>query len=181
MVLRLRYRLGKNREVRLLKLKRKLKLGMDLKASEGVQMQLKWPHAFLQYQYVTQSLTYKDLNFQLLVAGELEILSSGLGSNEEIQGRVKLLTASSYEANVYPLKAVAEWYAAYLRNLEMGRTSWAESPYVIGQAILARYKPCDSLKSAQAIHKSGSGNSSGRDPQVWFRAVYNQMWQVHTS
>ena len=59
------------------KLKRKFKSGMDLKALEGVQMHLKWPHAFLQYQYVTQSLRYKFvLYFHLILIYSKNIITN---------------------------------------------------------------------------------------------------------
>lgn len=155
------------------KKKKILKSGMELKSSEGVLYQLNWPHRFLQFQYVTQSLTYTDLNLSLLFAGELEILSC-VKSNTEMRGRLNLLRILAYESNVYPFKAISEWYGAFLKAIEMGMGSWLDSPYVLGQAILAKYKPVTKESPTKRQGVSGGNRDSKQKPMVWFCAGFNR-------
>ena len=150
-----------------------LKSGMDLKASEGVQYQLIWPHCVLQYQYVTQSMTYKDLNLSLLVAGELEIITS-LKQGKEQEGRLNLLKALAYESNVYPYRAISEWYAAFLMAIEKGRNDWDASPYLVGHAILAKYKPKSADRDFQANLARKPNVHERTNTSFYFCAQYNR-------
>ena len=52
------------------------KSGLHYKPSDFVCNPQIWPHTLLEFQFVTRSLEYKDLDFQSFVAGELEILTS---------------------------------------------------------------------------------------------------------
>ena len=155
------------------KTKRKIKSGREVKASEGVRVQLQWPHTYLRYQYVTSSLSYSELNFNLLTAGELEILSSGRISESEFLGRLNLMRILAYESHVYPFRAISEWHSAYLHCIEMGRGDWSLSPYAIGQAILARHRPMDP-KSKSTNLKSGQSKDKQKKPVLWFCASYNR-------
>ena len=49
---------------------------MVAKASDDVVNPQIWPHTVLQYEYINKSVSFQDLDFNLFVAGELEILSS---------------------------------------------------------------------------------------------------------
>ena len=50
----------------------------------------KWPQAYLQYEYANKSVSFTDLSFSLLVAGELEIIAD-CRSSAERKGRTTLL------------------------------------------------------------------------------------------
>lgn len=57
--------------------KKTIKSGMTQKTSEGVKEQLIWSNSQLQLQYVARAIKYEDLNFSLLVTGELVIITGG--------------------------------------------------------------------------------------------------------
>lgn len=166
--------------------KGKIKSGMNRKATDSVKKQLLWPHLLLQNSYVTSNLGFHDLTFPLFVAGELEILCSMLPSNAsaEFLTRLEFLKTLAYEANSYPLKAVSEWYAAYLRRLELGHGKWGDSFYVPGQQILAKYTPKSDLKKKDfgkegksmvyfcgAFNKGNCDKKSPHEGQIRGRAV----------
>ena len=73
------------------KKKHKLKSGITAKASDRVKHPQKWTQAHLQYEHISKQIQFKDLDFKLFIAGELEIISEdGLPESERI-GRTKLL------------------------------------------------------------------------------------------
>jgi hypothetical protein len=57
---------------------RKLKSGIDAKSSDAVRAPQVFPQSVLQYEYVNSDIKFRDLDFRLFVAGELEIIDSAL-------------------------------------------------------------------------------------------------------
>ena len=153
--------------------RKSLKSGMAVTSSSSVKVQLKWPHSQLQYHYVTQSLGYSDLNLPLLVAGELEIITN-CTSEVERSGRLNLLKILSYEANTYAFKVISDWYAAYIRAIEMGRANWGTSPYVAGQAILARHRPVEKGVEKTEVGKKGKVLRGQENKSIFFCANFNR-------
>ena len=91
-----------------------------------------------------------------------------------MRGRLNLLRILAYESNVYPFKAISEWYGAFLKAIEMGMGSWLDSPYVLGQAILAKYKPVTKESPTKRQGVSGGNLDSKQKPMVWFCAGFNR-------
>ena len=59
--------------------KRKLiKSGMKQTASDFIINPMLWPQSVLQYEFVSKEIKFKELSFNLFVAGELEIICPGL-------------------------------------------------------------------------------------------------------
>ena len=50
-----------------------------------------WPQSVLQYEFVSKEVKFKELSFNLFVAGELEIISSGLIPDSEAKSRLEIL------------------------------------------------------------------------------------------
>jgi hypothetical protein len=73
------------------KKKKKTKSGIRTKASDQVKTQLVWPQSALQYEFVNDSVSSKDLDITLFTAGELEIITSKGISEKEKVGRLNLL------------------------------------------------------------------------------------------
>ena len=72
----------------------------------------------------------------MFVAGELEILTSKL-SKAEFKGRMRFLKKLVYYANIYDFKRILQYYAAWLRQIEMGLNTWSDDPAQIEPAMLA--------------------------------------------
>ena len=51
------------------------KSGINANDSDRVKNPQKWPHSHLQFEHVNKQVKFDELNFQLFVAGELEIIS----------------------------------------------------------------------------------------------------------
>ena len=83
-----------------------------------------WPQTNLQYEYVSKGVTFQQLDFKLFVAGELEIISSQNIGDKEKKARVALLKKIVYYSSVYHWKALLEFYAAFVRQIESGQRSW---------------------------------------------------------
>ena len=70
--------------------KKSKKSGMSRKASsDKVKFPQTWPHAVLQYEFVSQNVHFKDLTLNMFVAGG--ILTSRHVSRKEFKGRLRLL------------------------------------------------------------------------------------------
>ena len=156
------------REVQTVRRGKKIKSGMDIKAADSVKKQILWPHLLLQNSYVTANLGFQDLTFSLFVAGELEILTSLLpkDASDEFVTRLEFLKALAYEANSYPIKPISEWYAAYMRRLELGHGQWGDSFYAMGQPILAKHSVQTEDKDKEVV----------KEPRnfVYFCSAYNR-------
>ena len=148
------------------KIHTKSRSGMEAKATDRVKNEVLWPQCFLQYEYVPRELKYKDLTTQLLVAGELEILISGLLSQREISARMSFLKLLMYYSNdKTPFPAIRDWYAAFLRAVEYDRAKWGDDPLIYGDPILRKarwsFEP-----------KVGSANNGGQAGDVLFCLNY---------
>lgn len=152
--------------------KGKLKSGMDKKATESVRKQVFWPHLLLQSSYITADLGYKDLTFELFVAGEMEIILNSSISTEEQLARLQFLKTLSYEANSYPFRAILDWYAAYMRVIELGNSNWSTDFYSVGHPILAQYQP--KVKKAFSFQSQIQSSGVHRNAGTWFCAPFNR-------
>ena len=68
---------------------KKLKSGLTVKSADKVVNPQFFPHNFLQYEYVSKDLEFKQLNFKMFVAGELEIINNFFKNRSEKEGRLK--------------------------------------------------------------------------------------------
>ena len=110
------------------KVKPVIKSGFDSKTNNRVQHETFWAHCFLQYEHVARELDFKDLSPYLLVAGELEVVLSGQLFEQEVTARLNFLKLLMYYANDrIPASALRDWYAAFLKAIEIGRDSCVNS------------------------------------------------------
>ena len=131
--------------------KHKKKSGINAKASDKVRYPQKWPHAHLQYEHVNKQVKYDELDFKLFIAGELEIISEDGISSVERQGRLKLLKKIVYYYATYEFKGLKAFYAAWLREIELGKKTWADDSQHIESAILSKYEACSETIETIAI------------------------------
>ena len=74
----------------------------------------------MQFEYVSESVSFMSLDIKMFVAGELEvILRKRIGASEKL-GRLKLLKKIMYFVNIYEWKALLKFYAAWVRRIEIG-------------------------------------------------------------
>ena len=83
-----------------------------------------WPPSKLQFEYAGSKINFDDLEFNLFVAGELEMLSSSKISEVEIIGRTKLLKRIAYFTELYEWKGLKKLYAHIIRQIENGLADW---------------------------------------------------------
>ncbi|CAC5384008.1 unnamed protein product [Mytilus coruscus] len=103
---------------------KKLKSGLKIKSAD-------------KYEYVSKDLEFKQLNFKMLVAGELEIINNFCKNKSEKQGRLKLLQKIAYFSFIYHWASVLEFYAAWLRLIELGRKTWSDDSQMLENVMLS--------------------------------------------
>ena len=161
------------------KKKHKLKSGITAKASDRVKHPQKWPQAHLQYEHVSKQIQFKDLDFKLFIAGELEIISEdGLPESERI-GRTKLLKKIVYFSNTYDFEGLKEFYAAWVREIEMGLKTWLDSTHELESAVLSKHvKPHKYFANKTSFKKdtrpSSKSNPSSDEEKIWFCSLYQK-------
>ena len=109
---------------------------MAKKSSDKVKFPQVWPHSVLQFEFVSDNVSFLKLDLKNFVAGELVILTSKL-SRAEYKGRMSLLKKIVYFSNIYEWKCLLHFYAAWLRRIEMGLNSWSDDPTQIETTMLA--------------------------------------------
>ncbi|CAG2243504.1 unnamed protein product [Mytilus edulis] len=115
---------------------KKKKSGLVSKSTDKVKNPQFFPHNYLQFEYVNKDLKFKQLNFKQFVAGELEIISNFCKNKSEKEGRLRLLQKVSYFSSVYQWSAILDFYAAWLRQIEIGKKTWNDDPQVLESAVL---------------------------------------------
>lgn len=159
----------------------KKKSGISAKASDRVKLPQKWPHAHLHYEHVSKHVKFEELDFKLFIAGELEIISEeGLPKTERV-GRLNLLKKIVYYSSTYDFKGLREFYAAWLREIEMGKKTWHDNSNEIESAILNKHiRPQKSTtskfgyKKDSYTHTGSSKATTSEEEKVWFCSLYQK-------
>ena len=99
---------------------RSKKSGMVKKPSDKVLYPQTWPQSVLQYEFISDKITFEKLDLKLFAAGEIEIILSEKTSSTERKSRLLLLRKILYYANVYEWQGLLNFYAAWLRRIESG-------------------------------------------------------------
>ena len=154
------------------------KSGINAKASDRVKHPQKWPHSHLQFEFVNKQVKYDELDFKLFVAGELEIISDPELSSSERLGRLTLLKKLVYYYSTYEFKGLKAFYAAWVREIELGKKSWSDDSAQIETAILSKYvlKTSKTRPQSSATRKSDIQND---DDKVWFCQLYQRNKCLH--
>jgi len=95
---------------------KKKKSGILSRPSDHVKYRQKYPQAFLRFEHVNSKVSFEKLEFNLFVAGELEIIFSPSIKSVELK-HIMYLNSS------YDFTAVKNLYAAVLHDIEVGRKS----------------------------------------------------------
>ena len=159
--------------------KKKIKSGIKAKASDSVKRCQKYPQAHLRFEFVSANVTFEKLDFNLFVAGELEIISSSKIRNTEKAGRLELLKKIMYLSTSYEFSVLKSFYAAVLREIELGRKSWKDDFHYIETAILSKHTPKNkswqqNKKSFGSQYKKKQSDPSNADEKTWFCSQYQR-------
>lgn len=153
--------------------KHKKKSGISAKASDKVKTPQKWPHAHLQYEYVNKYVKFDELDFKLFIAGELEIISEEGISKAERSGRISMLKEIVNYSNTYDFKGLKSFYAAWLREIQLGKKTWVDDPQQIESAILSKHLRWQ--KSSFLTNKKDSTHKgNNNDEKLWFCSLYQR-------
>lgn len=113
------------------------KSGLVSKIKDKVKRPQHFPHNVLQYEYVSKKVEFKELTFNMFVAGELEIINNFAKSVSEKRGRERLLLKIAYFSTIYKWDTLLDFYAAWLRQIELGKKSWGDDTQSIEAPILS--------------------------------------------
>ncbi len=166
--------------------KKKTKSGLVQKASDNVKKRQLFPHVSLKYSFVHKNLSFKDLDFQQFVTGELETITRVGISEEEKEGRLRLLKHISYYEKTYEWEKLRALYVAVVRSVEDGINTWS-SDYSAMERMILIHTPTELMastvkKSTKSVDKSPTaptrkgGTRSGRVvlPDGYFCSLYNK-------
>ena len=157
----------------------KLKSGIDAKQTDHVLNPQLWPHSLLQDEFVSRELKFFDLNFIKFVEGELEIISLPEISESERNGRLAFLKLLSYHANATnDNKQILQWYAAWLRRIELNQRSWDDDPREIEfrfiRSIYQKNYTYSLNKKQNFSSNTMYRQSQSVNPDVWFCNWYQK-------
>ena len=158
--------------------KKRKRSGISAKASDKVRDPQRWPQAYLQYEFVNKEVKFDQLDIKLFLAGEISIISSDDLSESERQGRLSLLKKIIYYSGTYEFKGLKALYAAWLREIELGKKSWSDDPQQIEGAILSKYL----LRGkGYSSFKENSSKSDAAEDRTWFCSEYQRNKCKHKS
>ena len=121
------------------KSKSKKKSGIYDRPSDEVVKKQFWPQSKLQFEYAGSKMKFEDLEFNLFVAGELEIISSSKIDEKEKKGRIKLLKKIAYYFELYEWRGIKKLYAHIIRQIENGVADWAHDFSEVETPLLIKY------------------------------------------
>ena len=145
--------------------KKSLKSGLYKKSADSVKFPQIWPHAALQYEYVSENVSFMSLDVKSFVAGEIEIILSKHTSAADKLGRLRFLKKIMYFANIYEWKALLRFYAAWVRRIEIGLSSWSDSSVELETPMLTKYPLKAKFQQKRDYLRV--------DEQVWWCSDYN--------
>lgn len=123
-----------------------------------------WPNMKLQLEYCGKDINFSNLNFKMLVAGKLEIISDPTISSNEREGRLRLLKEVVYISYSFDWKAVRKMYAAVLRRIKMAELDWNSDFNMVQTSVLSRV--CYYHKKSQGPSGRTYPNAPGQDHSI---------------
>ena len=154
---------------------KKHRSGINAKAADRVKFPQKWPQAFLHH--VSKQVKFEQLDFKLLIAGELEIISEEDLTKSELEGRLSLLKKIVYYSSTYEFEGLKKFYASWVRETEVGRKKWSDDPSSWESAFLSKYI----IKSNKQFTPGRKEKVSNNDERVWFCSAYQRNKCAHKS
>ena len=168
------------------KKKNKKLSGIKAKASDSVKCPQKYPQAFLRYEFVSSNVTFEKLDLNLFVCGELEIISDKKTKEPEKSGRLKLLKKIMYNSSCYEFVTLKSFYAACLREIEVGNKTWEDDFSTMEMVIMQKHVPKTKSgtqfgKKPFKFDKKSENPADGSDTKekVWFCSYFQRNKCLH--
>ena len=115
-----------------------------------------------------------SLDVKMFVVGDLEIILSKHIPVSEKMGRVRFLKKIMYFSTIYKMKALLQFYVAWVRRIEIGLKTWSDSSVEIETPMLTKFPLKPKTTSKRDYVKL--------EEQVWWCAdYYNQTCSFSTS
>jgi hypothetical protein len=108
---------------------RKIVSGKLTKVENNIIKPILWPHAVIDPRFIAKLPTYEDLDFPLLVAGELAIALNPVTPSAEVRNRLNLLRLLAYVYKLCNWNTVRQFHSAALTEVERGTRKWSEDQY----------------------------------------------------
>ena len=143
----------------------------DHPSDEVVDKQL-WPQSKLQYEYAGSNVKFYELQFNLFVAGELEMISNKKIDEIEKTGRIKLLKKISYYTELYEWKGVKQFYAHIIRQIENGLSTWSQDISGVETPLLIKY--VKTYKARKPFYVNDDEKVTKRDDTVFYCSHYQR-------
>jgi hypothetical protein len=153
--------------------KKKKKSGLYRKASDNNRKPQEWPHLHLKFEYTSKDLGFRDLRLNTLVAGELDVIENCSDSGEK-KGRMAFLKMLMYYADSSDITCILDWYADWVRRIEMGENNWGDDPSKSGATILGRAKLGEGSYQKKAGNKDWGKEVGRKSEGTWFCSAYNR-------
>lgn len=154
------------------KRRKPLRSGQTVKVAHGVKKQLRWPHTLLRYSYAQSNLTFVQLDFPLLVAGEIScILSPKLGENEKV-GRLRLLQATAYHSKAFEWQACLNFFSTCLLEVERGERSWTDNRGWLVEEANTLYQHPIRERAKSLVQAAGGASNPPR--RRWFCQAFQK-------
>lgn len=163
----------------------KLKSGILATPSDHVKFRQRYPQAFLRFEHVNSSVSFEKLDFNLFVAGELEIISSSSIKSVEKKARLELLKRLMYLNSSYEFSVVKNLYAAILREIELGKKSWGDDFQYVETSILnsrsLKRNFISSQKKVSNMDMKHAGETQEPEDKAWFCSLFQRNKCAHKS
>lgn len=153
------------------------KSGIEAKAASRVKDRQMWAHSALQGEFATAETKFNDLSFAKLVAGELEIIDAKLTGSPEVKGRLSLLKNLAYnKANDIETSVVRSMYAAVLRKIELGQSTWRSDFTMTMHQVLVGKMAKVKLggQAKRATSKKDFGNKKKDNNKLYFCKAFQK-------
>ena len=156
--------------------KSELKSGIFAKASNTrIVRQVLHAHAMIDSEETDgKDMVLDDLPFNLLVAGELEIILNKVGA-EEKWSRLMMLKKLAYKSQFLKHEAILERYAAFLHKVEKGKCNWGSEQALRELDEALRFRTFTTLREGGQERNDkfkGDTGRRGNDNRIQGRKVY---------
>jgi len=153
-----------------------VKSGLHARHSDKVKTVQEWAHAALPEDYTSGvGMSFGQLDFRLLVAGEVEIILESNIDETEKEGRLCLLRSLAFLLGTYPWATVQSVYATVLRKIELGKLNWKSDMTNVIQVVLFS---AGSTKTQEVRGEKGGTSQKKRSNtgiRVWYCPITKEV------
>ncbi len=139
---------------------------LDKARSTKILKKVLWPHAMLSFDTLDGDISYQDLSWSQLLAGELEIITRKGISREEQVSRLHLLKKLCYYEPTLHVEKIRELYKSFMYHVEKSNLLWGDLDHMDRLETLLVMK-VSQVKPKRNNYKSVSKPDTGSTQIVW--------------